>query len=131
MEEKEILFKREELEEAMVSLPKVGPFGEELVKNPDQSVIISKTITADGVSPRAELHENYTDIFLVQEGEEELFIGGEIADKQETGPGEWRGQNLEGARTYKVKAGDIVVIPKGVAHRHGLGTIKIIVIKTA
>ena len=115
----------------MQSLPEVGPFGEELKTNENRSVVSYKNLTSGGVAGKAELHENYNDIFLVQEGEEELFIGGEIKDKQEVSSGEWRGENLEGYASYRIKAGDTVVIPKGIAHRHGEGIIKFICIKTS
>lgn len=127
----EIIIKAASWQAAISALPAIGPVGQELATNGTRSAIISCSVTFSEKAKKAELHENYTDIFIVQEGEEELFIGGKITDEQETEPGEWRGENLEGARTYRIAAGDVVIIPKGVAHRHGEGTVKLLIIKIA
>lgn len=129
MENKEILITREQIKQAIGLLPPAGSFGEEMFSNQERSVIVSRNVTGKNMATKAELHENYFDLFFVQAGEEEILIGGEILDKQQTKPGEWRGEKLTGARAYKLKAGDIIIIPKGVAHRHGVGVIKMIVIK--
>jgi beta-galactosidase beta subunit len=110
-------------------------FGEGLLGKQDEDfVVVSRGATgvpdeAALAEKKAELHENYTDIFLVYVGEEDLYIGGEITDAVSTGPGEWRGLNLVGAEKRHVKAGDVVIIPKGVAHKHGIGNMKMIVVK--
>jgi len=131
MNNPEIIIKNSQIIEAISSLPNQGPWAEELLKNDNQSIIISRLITSEEIGKKAELHENYTDILFIQEGQEEIFIGGEITDKLSIGPGEWRGENLINFRTHKVEKGDIMIIPKGVAHRHGKGKVKILVIKVA
>ncbi len=98
--------------------------------NSDSSVKVSVLITSPDVSPKAEIHDNFNDLFFVQAGEEEFWAGGEIIDKQETESGEWLGENLVGAQKYRLKSGDILVVPKGIAHRHGLGSATLLVIKT-
>lgn len=130
MQKPEIIIKAKDIKKAVASLPKTGPFGEEIAKNKNQSIIVSRNITSKGASPKAELHENHNDIFIVMSGKEELFIGGKITDKKEIKPGEWRGEKLKDSRKYKIGAGDIVIIPAGISHRHGKGTIKLMVIKT-
>lgn len=87
---------------------------------PDEAALAEK---------KAERHENYTDIFLVYAGEEDLYIGGEITDAVSTGPGEWRGLNLVGAIRVHLRAGDVIIIPKGIAHKHGIGNMKMIIVK--
>ena len=129
MEHPEIILKSNDIEELEKVLPEQGPFGEELRANPEKSVIINKNVTSQDPAGKAELHENYTDIFVVLEGSEQLFIGGTITDKESTGPGEWRGAKLEGAREHKVEKGDTIIIPKGIAHKHGIGTLKLLVFK--
>jgi len=126
----EILLTKKEVRDALASLPAVGPFGKMVRINSDNSIKASVSITAKEISPQAEIHDNYNDTFVVFSGEEELWVGGEISDKQETEPGEWVGEKLVGARSRQIKTGDIVVIPKGVAHRHGLGSVKLLIIKT-
>lgn len=110
-------------------------FGDGLLGKQDEDfVVVSRGAVGvpDEVAlaeKKAELHENYTDIFLVYAGEEDLYIGGEIADAVPAGPGEWRGLNLAGAEKVHVKTGDVVIIPRGVAHKHGIGNMKILVVK--
>jgi len=94
-------------------------------------VKISMVATSKEASPKAESHDNFNDLFLVQSGEEEFWVGGEITDKEETEKGEWLGQNLVGAQKYQIKAGDVMVVPKGIAHKHGTGSVIFLVIKIA
>ncbi len=137
----EIILKDGQVQEWVGNLPE-GPFGEEMLVSKERMVLISRNVTSEEPSAKAELHENYTDIFLVKEGSEEFFIGGEIADKQQymidgkPQPGEWRGTEVNSVpgneiRKYQIEANDIVIIPKGIIHRHGAGTIKMLVIKVS
>lgn len=125
----EIILRGKEIKKAISNLPQKGLFGEELISNKGRSVIVSRVITEEEVSSKAEIHEDYTDIFIIKEGKEELFVGGKILNKELTGSGEWRGSVLRGAKKYFVSSGDVAIIPNGVAHRHGKGKIKMLVIK--
>lgn len=135
MKKQEVLLTDEQIKLWISGLSGKRGFGEGLSGKQDEDfVIVSRG--AVGVADetaflekKAELHENYTDVFLVYEGEEDLYIGGEITDKVSTGPGEWRGLTLVGAEKMQVKMGDVVVIPKGVAHKHGIGDMKMIIVK--
>lgn len=131
MQNPEIIIKKGDLSEYVKSLPESGPFGEKVLANLDGTAMVNKIITSSEPSEYAEIHDNFVDIFIVLGGEEELFIGGEIKDKKSASAGEWLGKELNGARKYEVEAGDIVIIPKGVAHQHGRGVVKMIVIKTS
>ncbi|MFH1522513.1 MAG: cupin domain-containing protein [Patescibacteria group bacterium] len=130
MKNLEIVIKKNDLDKFINSLPETGPYGEKMLANSQETVIVSKNITGQEPAPKAEMHENYVDIFLVTEGKEELFIGGELKDKESVSSGEWLGMNLVGARKYNIEAGDIIIIPKGVPHQHGKGVIRLAVIKT-
>lgn len=127
----EIIIKKNQLDDFVDGLPDRGPFGEELIFNKQRSIIFNRVVPSDGLAEKSESHDNYVDIFLVQEGQEEFFVGGEIINKEEVSEGEWRGSGLANARKYKISAGDIMVVPKGVPHQHGQGIVKIIIIKTA
>ncbi|MDD4271706.1 MAG: YhcH/YjgK/YiaL family protein [Patescibacteria group bacterium] len=129
MFKKEIIIKRELIDKIAASLTSADIFGEEILANDKRSVIVSKNVTGKKIAAKAEIHDNYADIFLVKDGQEKIFIGGEISDKRKIAPGEWRGEILKNAKTYNIKAGDIIIIPKGIAHRHGEGLVKMIVIK--
>lgn len=135
MAKEPVILTSEQIRDWISGLLNKNNFGERLLgKQDDDFVVVSRG--AVGVTDetafhakRAELHENYTDVFLVYAGEEDLYIGGEIANAVSTGPGEWRGMELTGAEKKHVKAGDVVIIPKGVAHKHGIGNIKMIIVK--
>lgn len=131
MSNPEIIIRAKEIKKSGLTFPEVGPWGKIIFSNKKKTAIVSQVITAKDIAPQAELHEDYTDIFVILEGQEELFIGGKITNKKSNSPGEWSGSKLLGARRYLVKAGDMVIIPKGLAHRHGVGLIKLLVIKIA
>ena len=68
-------------------------------------------------SGAGELHQNWTDIFIVQGGEGTILYGGSIEDAKDTGNGEVRGPRHVGGKSQKVTAGDVLVMPPGVAHQ--------------
>ena len=68
-------------------------------------------------SGAGELHQNWTDIFIVQAGEATILYGGSIEAAKDTGNGEIRGPKHVGGTSQKVAAGDILVMPPGVAHQ--------------
>ena len=68
-------------------------------------------------SGAGELHQNWTDIFIVQGGEATILYGGSIEGAKDTGNGEIRGPKHVGGKSQKVAAGDVLVMPPGVAHQ--------------
>jgi mannose-6-phosphate isomerase-like protein (cupin superfamily) len=76
------------------------------------SVMMSH-LEASGV---AEIHETLTDVFIIQNGEATLTVGGKVIDGKVSAPGEIRGTSIEGGVTKKLSAGDIVNIPAGTPH---------------
>src|SRR5688572_31318725 len=68
-------------------------------------------------SGAGELHEKWTDIFIVQDGEATILYGGSIEGAKDTGNGEIRGPKHVGGKSQKVAAGDVLVMPPGVAHQ--------------
>lgn len=101
-----------------------------LKSNIDNSVKISMFTTKEEASSKAEIHENFNDIFVVCEGKEEFWVGRDIVDKAEIEPGEWLGEEMKESRNYELEKGDIFIVPKGVSHKHGLGRATFLVIKT-
>ncbi len=65
----------------------------------------------------AELHDNMTDVFVVQSGAGTLVVGGKVVGGKSTGPGEVRGTSIEGGARRKLAPGDIANIPAGMPHR--------------
>jgi hypothetical protein len=68
-------------------------------------------------SGAGELHQNWTDIFIVQGGEATILYGGTLEDAKDTGNGEIRGPRHLGGKAQKVATGDVLVMPPGVAHQ--------------
>jgi len=68
----------------------------------------------DGV---VEVHMNWADIHIPQDGEATILYGGKVEGGKETGPGEIRGGKIVGGTSQKVAAGDVMLIPAGVPHQ--------------
>lgn len=80
---------------------------------------------------QSEIHENETDVFHVLEGTATFVTGGTIVDGKTTGPGQIRGSGIEGGKTQMLKAGDVIIIPKGTPHwfKEVPGTVTYFVVK--
>ncbi len=68
-------------------------------------------------SGEAEMHDTQHDIFVVQEGQATLLIGGQVVDPKTTAPGETRGPSIRGGEKVRLAPGDMVHIPAKVAHQ--------------
>ncbi|MFL6468394.1 MAG: hypothetical protein ACJ72Z_10600 [Pyrinomonadaceae bacterium] len=64
-----------------------------------------------------ELHDSSDDIYYVLAGEATLAIGGELVEPTEISPGEWRSKTVKGGNPFRVKKGDLVVVPRGTVHQ--------------
>jgi mannose-6-phosphate isomerase-like protein (cupin superfamily) len=64
-----------------------------------------------------EVHDNWTDVIVVESGEATLMIGGTPVNPKATTPGEWRAASATGAEKKLIAPGDILHIPAGVAHQ--------------
>jgi hypothetical protein len=71
----------------------------------------------------AEQHAGAYDFYVITGGTGEMIVGGKIANRQNLTdkdgiiPGEYRGQPVIGGQTYKVKAGDWLLIPPDTPHQ--------------
>ena len=67
----------------------------------------------------AEVHKNWIYVFAAQAGEATIAYGGEVENQRsaDQGDGEIRGSGLSGAKTQKVQAGDVVLIPAGLPYQ--------------
>lgn len=65
----------------------------------------------------AEAHTDRADFIVVRKGEGAILIGGSITGGRSTGPGEIRGDAIEGGKPYPVAAGDSLYIPINVPHQ--------------
>jgi uncharacterized RmlC-like cupin family protein len=76
--------------------------------------IIALRRTADG---EAEIHSEWDDVILVQEGGATLLHGGTVDGGRETGPGERRGGRIGGGTSHVIAPGDVVLVPAGTPHQ--------------
>jgi mannose-6-phosphate isomerase-like protein (cupin superfamily) len=104
--------------ERAVYLRKLAKYGDgqasETLKEYPQHATMLSFRARDGV---AELHENFADIFCVLEGRATLVTGGVVIGEQMVGPGEIRGERIEGGARQELRAGDVAHVPAGVPHQ--------------
>lgn len=68
-------------------------------------------------SGEVEVHERFTDLFVVLSGTATLVTGGVVAGAQTVAPGETRGVSIEGGVRQTLRAGDVVHVPAGTPHQ--------------
>lgn len=64
-----------------------------------------------------EIHTLDTDIFYVTSGTATFVAGGTAPDAKQTSPTELRGKTINGATTYNLSQGDVMVVPRGIPHQ--------------
>jgi mannose-6-phosphate isomerase-like protein (cupin superfamily) len=65
----------------------------------------------------AEMHQNFALMFHVLAGTGTLVIGGTLTRARTAGPGEMRGDSIEGGVRQELKAGEIAHVPAGLPHQ--------------
>jgi len=75
--------------------------------------LVTKDHPPDLVS---EMHDTEADIYVVVEGEADLYLGGALVEPSSPQIGQHVGANLEGAACHHVKHGDVIIIPAGIPH---------------
>lgn len=65
----------------------------------------------------AELHDASDDVYYVLDGSATLTLGGKLEDPKETDPGEWRSPHIIDGKTFEIKKGDLIVVPRGTPHQ--------------
>jgi quercetin dioxygenase-like cupin family protein len=84
------------------------------------------TVETAHAAKEFEYHEGRDHILHVIEGTTMYQVGGTPKGAHSTGPGEWLAPDSEGATTYNLKAGDMLLIPRGTPHkRTTAGTVKL------
>ncbi len=64
-----------------------------------------------------ELHQNVTDILIIQSGECTLVVGGKLVSPKNTAPMEVRGSSVDGGEKQHLGPGDIVRISPKTPHQ--------------
>ena len=65
----------------------------------------------------AELHDASDDVYYVLDGSATLVLGGKLDAPKETDPGEWRAPKIIDGKTFEIKKGDLIVVPRGTPHQ--------------
>ena len=83
-------------------------------------------------SSEAELHDASDDVYYVLSGSagltlggrlaelisvKELTLGGALENPREATPGEWKGKAIIGGQTFRIKKGDLIIVPRGTPHQ--------------
>jgi mannose-6-phosphate isomerase-like protein (cupin superfamily) len=64
-----------------------------------------------------EVHDTSDDIYYVLEGEATLVLGGSLSEAKEISPGEWRSKTASGGKEWRIRKGDLIVVPRGTVHQ--------------
>ena len=75
------------------------------------------SLTFRNRSGDAELHEKFTDMFLILAGTTTLVTGGRVLGARQVGPGETRGVSIEGGIRMQPRVGEVAHIPAGIPHQ--------------
>ena len=65
----------------------------------------------------AESHDASDDVYYVLEGSARLTLGGKLDNPREISPGEWRSKTIAGGKTFDIKNGDLIIVPRGTPHQ--------------
>ncbi len=90
-----------------------GQASETLKQYPQHAAMLSFRARSGVV----EVHERFADLFYVLDGRATLVTGGTVVGAQTVGPGEMRGESIEGGVRQELRAGDVAHVPAGVPHQ--------------
>lgn len=90
-----------------------GSAGETLREYPQRRAMLSFR-SRDG---EVEVHEKFADLFCVLSGAATLVTGGAVVGARQTGPGETRGDSIEGGARQELRLGDVAHVPPGTPHQ--------------
>ncbi len=75
------------------------------------------TVETNKSAKEFEYHEHRDHIFQIIDGTTQYQLGGTPQNPRSTGPGEWLAPGSEGAKSVTLNKGDMLVIPRGMAHK--------------
>jgi len=90
---------------------------EDIIGGPGMETRVAVQHDARRSGDLVELHDKSDDVYYVLKGEATLELGGTLVDPKEATPGEWKAKTVTGAQSVVIKAGDLVMVPRGTPHR--------------
>lgn len=79
------------------------------------TMVLTNEVTK--AAPEFEYHQHRDHIFQILDGETTYYLGGTPKTPRETKPGEFLAPDSEGAKTYELKKGDTIFIPRMTPHK--------------
>jgi mannose-6-phosphate isomerase-like protein (cupin superfamily) len=64
----------------------------------------------------SEYHDRTNHVFIMEEGDATLVVGGTPVDAKRTAPDQMRAASMNGGTTYHLKKGDVITIPAKTWH---------------
>jgi mannose-6-phosphate isomerase-like protein (cupin superfamily) len=108
------LFTSEALE-GQIQTMKAAPANNTIVTDKNFTVIL--TVETAKSAPEFEYHEGRDHVLYILDGATVYVVGGTPKGAHSTKPGEWLAPESEGAVTYKLKKGDMLVLPRNTPHK--------------
>src|SRR5262245_15640086 len=90
---------------------------EELIDSAGMELRVAVQHENNRTGAAAELHDASDDVYYVLDGSATLVLGGKLDEPKETDQGEWRSQKIIDGKTFEIKKGDLVVVPRGTPHQ--------------
>lgn len=90
---------------------------EDLIDNSETQIRVAVQYDAKKNKALAEVHDASDDVYYVLEGSAELTLGGSLENPKEATPGEWKSDKIIGGKTFTIKKGDLIVVPRGTPHQ--------------
>ena len=90
---------------------------EELIDSAGMQLRVAVQHEKNKTGAAAELHDASDDVYYVLDGSATLTLGGKLDAPKETDPGEWRSPRIVDGKTFEIKKGDLVVVPRGTPHQ--------------
>ncbi len=90
---------------------------DDLIDNSETQMRVAIQYDAKKNKAQAEVHDASDDVFYVLEGSAELTLGGKMENPKESAPGEWKSDKIIDGKTFTIKKGDLIVVPRGTPHQ--------------
>ena len=90
---------------------------EELIDSGGMQLRVAVQHEKNKIGAAAELHDASDDVYYVLEGSAALVLGGKLEAPKETDLGEWRSPHIVDGKTFEIKKGDLVIVPRGTPHQ--------------
>ena len=83
----------------------------------DHGTLNYKVVAGRRVAPgQVETHLKDTDVIYVLQGAATFVTGGTSLDDKSAAPNELLGASIKGGETWRLKKGDVIIVPKGTPH---------------